>query len=101
MQTKEALEAVLLDAQLEDDYENRDSDGRFISKATLLRVQDTLMSMQTRHEFSINELMAIARITYRLYIPYEDYEAHAVLRRIDSILRETDDMARDPSKGTQ
>lgn len=36
---RSALEAVLLDAAIEDDYESIDSDGRFISKPTLLTVR--------------------------------------------------------------
>lgn len=39
---REALKGVLLDAGLEDDYQTRDSDGRFISKQTLLRAQSAL-----------------------------------------------------------
>ena len=38
----EALERVLSDAGLEDDYATRDSDGRFISQSTLLAARGAL-----------------------------------------------------------
>jgi hypothetical protein len=53
------------------------------------------------NSFTIKELEAISRITDKQYIPYDDVEAHEVLRRIDSIIRETNDMARNSSQGTQ
>jgi hypothetical protein len=56
--------------------------------------------MPSEREFSIEELRAIWRITYRLYVPYDDEEAHAVLRRIDTIIRGHNDMARNTSQGT-
>jgi hypothetical protein len=56
--------------------------------------------MPDKNEFSIDELRAIWRITYRIYVPYDDQEAHNVLRRIDSIIRGHNDMARNSGQGT-
>jgi hypothetical protein len=39
----QALEAVLFDAGLEDEYESRESDGRFISKTSLLKARAALL----------------------------------------------------------
>jgi len=51
---REALERILQDADLEDEYNERDSDGRFISKAALVNAREVLKEKQHEWEFYMN-----------------------------------------------
>jgi hypothetical protein len=48
---REALERILQDAGLEDDYDKRDSDGRFISKNALVNARKVLIDTEIKHEW--------------------------------------------------
>jgi len=51
---REALERILQDADLEDEYDERDSDGRFISKAALVNAREALKEREHEWEFYFN-----------------------------------------------
>jgi len=51
---REALKRILQDADLEDEYNERDSEGRFISKAALVNAREVLTEKHHRWRFYMN-----------------------------------------------